>query len=283
MEHGMVMDQSNRLVQIVITEASRLQKFLSHLDAQVWEGNSTSEGWTNEDVVEHLAGNIDNWTRNITRAVGGNATPPEGQAFLPPRERASHPSGAVARKSRRQSGSQLLDAFSAGHKRFRNVLETLTDNDWDKPCFHRRGVVTVREFVGLQVQELALHGWDIRCGLDRTAELYDMSLPVLIDLVPRWIDTAFMANPDLLTPVTYRFDVSGPVDVQQDLVINSGDYVMLPYNTNSPDVNFRCETGNYVLMMYGRLEIERAVMDGRLSIEGSMELAKNFNTWFKGF
>jgi hypothetical protein len=35
--------------------------------------------------------------------------------------------------------------------------------------------------------------------------------------------------------------------------------------------------------MFGRLKVERAVADGRLSVEGSMERAKDFNAWFKGF
>ncbi len=49
------------------------------------------------------------------------------------------------------------------------------------------------------------------------------------------------------------------------------------------DVVFSCSTGNYVLLMFGRLEVESAVAAGRLSIEGSPDQAKNFNVWFKGF
>ena len=275
--------RTNDLVEKVRTEASSLQTFLSHLDERTWSSESTSKGWTIEDVVAHLAGNIDNWTNNIIRAVAGDFTPPEGQAFLSPRERASHPSCPGARESRRISGLQILDIFIAGHDRFQKVLETLGKEDWDKLCFHRRGVITTSVFVGLQIQELALHGWDIRWGLNRAAELSESCLPVLVDLVPRWIDTAFMTTIALPTPVRYRFDVSGPVIVRQDLVINSDSYDVLESDIKLPDVIFRCETGNYILMMYGRLAIERAVRDGRLSVEGSMELAKDFNTWFKGF
>ena len=279
----MATGQHNDLVEIVRAEASTLRTFLSDLDEKTWASESSSEGWTIEDVVAHLAGNIDNWTRNITRAVAGNFTPPEGQAFLSPRERASHPTGPTARESRRIWGPQILDVFDEGHARFQKVLETLDSKDWDRPCFHRRGVVPTSVFVGLQIQELALHGWDIRWGLDRTAELSESCLPVLIDLVPRWINTAFVPSRALQTPMIYRFDVSGPVRVRQDLVVNSDSYDVLESAINLPDVIFNCKTGNYILMMYGRLEIESAVEEGRLSIEGSIELAKNFNTWFKGF
>ena len=271
------------LIEKVRTEAASLRMFLSQLDERTWASESTSKGWTIEDVVSHLAGNIDNWTNNIIRAVDGEYSPPEGQAFLPPGERASHPFGPAARESRLISGPEILDVFNTGHVRFQKILETLDDEDWDKPCFHRRGVVTTDVFVGLQIQELSLHGWDIRWGFDETAELSESSLPVLIDLVPRWIDTAFTTSVALLTPVTYRFDVSGPVIVRQDLVITSDSYDVLESDMNPPDVVFHCDTGNYILMMYGRLEIERAIQDGRLSVKGSMELAKHFNTCFKGF
>lgn len=273
----------NDLVEKVRIEVSSLRKFLSHIDEQKWANESTSKGWTIEDVVAHLTGNIDNWTNNITRAVAGDFTPPEGQAFLSPGERASHPTGPAARASRQIWGPRILDIFDAGYDRFQKVLETLDDNDWNKPCFHRRGLVKISDFVALQIQELALHGWDVRWGFNRTAELSEPCLPVLVDLVPRWMDTAFMANNALPTPVTYRFDVTGPVIVRQDLVINSDSYNVLKSGLKVPDVIFRCETGNYILMIYGRLEIERAVKDERLTVEGSMELAKNFNTWFKGF
>ena len=48
--------QTNDLTETVIAEAARLQDFLTGIDAQTWKSNSTSEGWTVEDVVAHLAG-----------------------------------------------------------------------------------------------------------------------------------------------------------------------------------------------------------------------------------
>ena len=275
--------QMNDLVEAVIAEVNRLQDFLKSLDLQTWAIDSTSEGWTIEDVIAHLAENIDGWSNNIIRAIAGNADPPEGQAFLPPRERASHPTGPAARESRRHSGPQILDEFITGHERLRKILETLDDDDWDKPCFHRRGVVTTRAFVGLQVQELALHGWDVRWGLDNEAELSEESLPILINLLPRWIESAFMSGLELPTPVRFRFVVAGPVEIRKDLIVDDDSYRSETSNTEDSDVTFHCNTGNYVLLMFGRLQVERAVADGRLKVEGSMERAKDFNYWFKGF
>ena len=279
----MVADPTNNLVEAVIAEASRLRVFLSSLDAQTWESDSTSEGWTIEDVVAHLAGSASGWASNIARAVAGEAGPPKGQSFLLPGERASHPTGAGARESRKQSGAEIFNSFIAGHERLRKVLETLGDEDWDKPCFHRRGALPIKSYLGIQLQELALHGWDIRWGLDSRAELWEGSLAELVDLVPRWIRIAFTPGLDLPTPVLYRFDVLSPVAVHQDLLVNGDAYEVSSSGTEEADAAFRCNTGNYILLMFGRLQVESAVGDGRLSVEGSLEQAKNFNAWFKGF
>ena len=88
---------------------------------------------------------------------------------------------------------------------------------------------------------------------------------------------------DLPTPVRYRFDVSSPVAVHEDLLVTGDSYQVGQSHPEPADVVFRCSTGNYVLLMFGRLEVESAVAAGRLSIEGSPDQAKNFNVWFKGF
>jgi uncharacterized protein (TIGR03083 family) len=279
----MATSQTSDIVETVIGEASRLRDFLSGLDAQTWASDSTCEGWTIEDVVAHLAGNAGGWASNITRAVAGDAGPPEGQSFLPPGEKASHPTGPAARESRRESGTQLLDAFIAGHDRLRKVLESLGDEDLDKPCFHRRGALPVKGYLGIQLQELALHGWDIRSGLDSEAELWEGPLPALVDLAPRWLRTAFTPGLDLPTPVRYRFDVSSPVAVHEDLLVTGDSYQAGQSGTEPADVVFRCSTGNYILLMFGRLQVDPPIASGRLTIEGSSEQSKNFNAWFKGF
>jgi hypothetical protein len=105
----------------------------------------------------------------------------------------------------------------------------------------------------------------------------------LVDLVPRWIGIAFAPGLDLPTPVRYRFDVSSPVSVCEGLVVDGDSYKTKTSDTEDADATFHCNTGNYILLMFGRLQVERAVADGRLSVEGSMERAKDFNAWFKGF
>ncbi len=233
--------------------------------------------------MAHLAGSAAGWATNIARAIAGDSGPPEGEFFVPHGVRASHPNGPSARKSRGKSGPQLLDDFIAGHEHLRRVLGTLNDEDWEKPCFHRRGVQPVKSYLGIQLQELALHGWDIRWGLDNKAELLSGSLAVLVELVPRWIGIAFAPGLNLPAPVRYRFDFSNPLTIHEDLLITGDAYRSETPTAENPNATFHGNTSNYILLMFGRLQVDRAVADRRLSVEGSMKRAKEFNAWFKGF
>ena len=93
-------------------------------------------------------------------------------------------------------------AFSIRHRNNLNTVKypSVTTS------FHRRGALPVKGYLGIQVQELVLHGWDIRWGLDSAAELSDEVLPAMVGLVPRWIRNAYAPGLDLPTPVTFTFE-----------------------------------------------------------------------------
>ena len=139
------------------------------------------------------------------------------------------------------------------------------------------------QYLGIQLQELTLHGWDIRSGLDASAELWDGPLAQLIGMVPRWLRTAFISSQDLPTPVRYRFDISSPVAVHEDILVTGAAYQASPSGAEPADAILRGSTGNYLLLIFGRLQVEQAVATGRLTVEGSLEQAKTFNAWFPGF
>ena len=48
------------------------------------------------------------------------------------------------------------------------------------------------------------------------------------------------------------------------------------------DVVFRCHTGIFVLLMFGRLTAQAARDAGTLEVEGDPDLADRFSQWFRG-
>jgi hypothetical protein len=178
--------------------------------------------------------------------------------------------------------AQLLQAFADGYQHLHQVLLGLQAEDWDKPCYHRRGVLPTRDYVGIRLQELTIHGWDIRSAFDGAAALSERPLPVLVGLAQRWLSNTFRPAPRLAAPVRYRFDVSGPAPVQQDVLVSQDSLHLEPVADRGADVTFRCTTGDYILLVYGRLPMDQAVDTGRLEIEGNRAQASLFTTLFQG-
>jgi len=268
---------------LISAEAAQLQAFLASLRPEEWSRPSACAGWTVGDVVAHVTQGAQTWSEAIPRARAGDCNPPPGQSPLRPGERGSTATAQRAIDFRQGMGeTALLQAFVSAYQRFHQVLLDLQPEDWYKPCFHRRGVLPIRDYVGLRLQELAIHGWDMRTAFDAAAALSERPLPVLVGLAQRWLSNTFHPAPQLAVSIRYRFDISGPVPIQQDMLVSQESFHLVPATDSGADVTFRCHTGDYILLVYGRLPLDRAVDARRLEIEGNREQALLFPTLFQG-
>ncbi len=275
--------ETDGLIRLINECSRRLGDFLAGLDEQSWSQDSACDGWKVGDVVAHLTLSGETWAGSLTRAVAGDADPPPGQSFLAQGELGSQVIGQAAIARYRESGTQLLREYVASCERLSQTLSTLRAEDWDKPCYHRRGPMPVRDFAGVRVQEVGLHSWDIRAGLDPAAEMWEEPLPHLVGILPRWLRIAFRRGLDLPVPGRFRFDVSGPAPVSQDIVVNGDSFQVEPCGDAKADAVFHCNSGDYILLIYGRLSLEQGIVSGRLKIEGSPDRAADFTKWFQGF
>ena len=279
----MAVNPMTTLIDLVNAEAGRLADNLAGMKQESWSEDSACQGWKIGDVVAHLSIAASTWAASLTRAAAGDSEPPQGQSFLGAGVRGSEVIADAATAHFQEKGQQLLSEFTQGYDQLEQVMSTLRPEDWEKPCFHRRGKMPVHQFVALRVQELAVHGWDIRAGLDPSAAISEEALPQLVTMVPRWLRNAFRPGLDLPTPARFRFDVTGAERVSQDVVVNGQEFEIQAAGSGQADATFRCDTGNYILLIYGRVGIEQGLSSGRLSIEGPKERAAEFTTWFQGF
>jgi len=271
------------MIELSSAEASQLQDFLAGLSPEEWSRPSACAGWTVGDVVAHLTQGARTWGEAITRARAGDFNPPPGQPPLRPGERGSAATAQRAIDFRQEMGEDaLVHAFADGYQQLHQVLLGLQAEDWDKPCFHRRGVLSTRDYVGLRLQELVVHGWDIHSAFDAAATVSERPLPVLVGLAQRWLSNTFRPVPSLAASIRYRFDVSGPAPLRQDVLVSQDGFRIEPVTDRSADVTFRCITGDYILLVYGRLPLDRAVDTGRLTIAGDRAQASLFTTLFQG-
>ena len=160
------------MIGLVRSEAAQVRDFMADLAPEAWSRLSACAGWTVGDVFAHLTQSAQTWRETIIRAMAGDANPPPGQRLLQPGERGSEGTAqrAIAFRQERRAGD-LLQVFDQGDAHLCQVLLDMQPEDWDKPCFHRRGILPIRDYVGLRLQELTIHGWDIRSAFDTAARM----------------------------------------------------------------------------------------------------------------
>jgi uncharacterized protein (TIGR03083 family) len=284
------MDTPAHLVAVLHAEAERLAQYLDALPPDAWTRPSACEGWAVRDVVGHLTWEAEFYADTIARGVQGDASlltdrppgdVPETVAF----------NTYIAQRAiawRERLGAQLLPTFSMRYEQLHHLLVGLSPQDWDKPCAFWRfmGNLPVRMFLPLTMQELAIHGWDIRSRLETTAPLSAESLSVLMTRIPVRFGVPgyadFRLDAQAPTPVRYRFALTGVVASAHDIVVENAKARMEPAGTAPPHVTFRCATDIFVLMMYRRLTLEPVLAAGQLVVDGEQGLATAFDRWLKG-
>jgi hypothetical protein len=199
----------------------------------------------------------------------------------------AEPIAHMARATREHLGTQVLATFAATITRLHGFLAGVGPQEWEHLCYHPWRLMPVRQFLAMTLQELVLHGWDIRSRLSPDATLSPESVPALLELIATsrtsgFLSWAFRPGPQLAAPIRYRFEVIGSVPRWVDIVIE-GDHAHIADATDtSASVTFYCDMETYVLVMYGRLSLAAASGVDRLRIEGGQGSVAAFAQWFKG-
>ena len=181
-----------------------------------------------------------------------------------------------------KAAADLLQAFTAGADRLVQTALGLTAEDWEKPSFHRRGLIPVHENVTRRIQETAIHGWDIRSAFDPASELSEEAAGLIINVAHRWLNACFVPLSDSES-ARFRFEVSGVASVNEDVVLEGNGFRIEPAGDTPADVTFRSNASAYVLLIYGRLDISSGSTLAQLEIDGPLEKALLFTESFKGY
>ena len=158
----------------------------------------------------------------------------------------------------------------------------LRPEDWEKPSFHRRGIIPVHENVTRRVQEIAIHGWDIRSAFDPAAEISEAGAQEIATVAHRWLGVCFVPL-EGGAHARFRFQVSGPNAFSEDVVLDGDTFRIEAAGSAAPDVTFRANTSAYVLLVYGRLDISSGSVPVQLEIDGPLETALLFTQTFQGY
>jgi uncharacterized protein (TIGR03083 family) len=283
------MDTFAEHVYVLQTESERLTQYLRALPLEAWSWPSACTQWQVQDVVAHLIGVAESYAGNVCRGLQGDFSPPTGR---PPAgtSNAAMASEGIAQRSiaaRKSLGDQLLATFEATSERLNHLLAELNPQEGQKLCYPPGGLVAAQNFIDLRLKELALHEWDIRSRVEPEAHLSAASFPAILETISEAIASgslrwAFWSGPKSAAPIRYRFLVTGLGPQKPDLVVEGDTVRMEDAGDACPNVMFRCDTETYVLLVYGRLNLDTALPAGRLAVDGDLGLAGTFTQWFRG-
>jgi uncharacterized protein (TIGR03083 family) len=276
------MNSPDHRVKVLHQEAEAFKAFLSGLPPASWEHPSACDRWTVAHVVSHLGTQA--FALRVARGLQGDYSPPEGSPPV-----AEHDEDAFAESiaqrafdSRERQGDGLLAWFIQSLDESVQAFQGLGPGDWGKLCYWPPGPEPVRTMLDMRISELTMHAWDVRSMLEPDYHLSDDSVAVLIDTVNRAARRAFRPEPDLASPVRYRFNVTTPSSTSVDILIAREGAQVGPGTTDAADVTFTCDGETYVLILYGRLSPDAAITEGRLNFEGDAKVAAEFGARFKG-
>src|SRR5438093_3050226 len=277
------MDPFADRIKVLQAESERIKQYLHALPPEALSKPSACTQWQVQDVIAHLIGVAETYASSVSRGLQGDTGPlpgrlPAGQAT------AALSAEGIAQRSiaaRTTLGDQLLTSFDAANDHLNGLLAGLTPEQRATPCYHPGCIVKAQNFIDLLLTELAVHEWDIRAGLEPEAHVSPASIPAILTTISESIASgslrwAFWAGPYLTTPVRYHFVVTGLGPSKPDVVVEGNTLRMEDAGDTPARVTVRCDTETYVLLVYGRLDLEAALSSARLLIEGDRELALAF-------
>ena len=152
----------------IVRASQRLESFLQTLTQDDLARQSACEGWTVGDVLGHLIERGGPIPDQIERGLGGDISAPSDALDDPPLNEDQFRLDLDRRavELRQELGEGLLGEFVGVNREFARVLSLVQPDDWDKLCYHRLRLETVRSKVDIRIAELAMHEWDIHWAFD---------------------------------------------------------------------------------------------------------------------
>ncbi len=269
-------------IEILQREAESFKGFLSGVSAQALEQPSACDRWTVADVLSHVGSQM--FALSITRGLAGDVSPPPGRPAVSEHNEDDFEEGIAQRAlaTRAQQGDGLLAWFMGNLDESVKVFDSVKPEQWDTQCYWPPGPEPISTLLDMRIAELCMHAWDVRSVLEVDYQLSEGSLGALIDTIPRAVRRAFRPEPQLESPVRYRFSLPAPTPNEIDILVTKEGTRLEPPTAITADVTFHCDRETYVLVMYGRVTPDEAMADGRLTFEGETELATQFGQRFKG-
>jgi uncharacterized protein (TIGR03083 family) len=253
-------------LELLETQAAATQGVLQSItDADFARDSSGCPGWTVKEVVAHLTTGAQMF-EGIARGTLDGANWPEERKRRLAENAALNP-------------DELRRRYTEADASLVNTFKSLSADELQAKRQHPAlGEVPVIQFLGMRISETAIHSWDIQSAIDPTATLQAPASSAvaaqIVNVFPSW----FVADSIGGLSRTYRFVVD---DTERTLAIAGGKAAWT--SGGSADATLTLDTGDFLLLMTGRLSSETLITSGRAQASGDVQAAKQLSTLFKAY
>jgi uncharacterized protein (TIGR03083 family) len=270
----------------VQAEIVGLATFVKDLSLTDWEKPSATAGWSLGDVVAHLDLALGLYGRVLDAIVAGHGAGTAWRAFGQLTKRAA-PLGssvfnAINSALPRMMGGALSPEvlkgqFEANCRGLREKLDRIEPQDYTRPAHYMGRPWPLSFFLAAVVNELAIHGWDMRSRLDSDAHIGAEARAVLPWFY--WGGTSYMFHQPSDLRGTIQVVLDDPAAMLWWAV--GAESIQGAGEATSPDVTISGESGTFVLVLAGRIKADDALRTTSLTAAGNEDLARTFLSAWK--
>ncbi len=258
-------EQVAAVTDAVMEEATSLASYGRSLDQAGWEGPSWCEGWSVHEVVSHLVEGTERFGMQTRAALAGEAVP----------EFSVEERTARRQQVKAMPTDTLLDELVRRNTSFMDYLRALPEADLTRAAVPLpAGLLSAAQVAQLRLQEMALHHWDCLAPANPEATLKAESAALMADYV---IGSAGrLAKKEALAGLNkvYLCELTGPGGGPVSVICRDGTAQVARFDSGPADVTLTLPTETFLRLVWGRVDLERALKDGTIRVDGAPDAVR---------
>jgi uncharacterized protein (TIGR03083 family) len=168
-------------IDVIMRETERMAQALHDWPESYWKRQTYCPDWTASDAVAHLITGADFYAQVVDSGRRGHPQPPWGLQDVSKYRQTRIEVGQTFIEA---GSSALIDGFEREAAKLHDVFLSLQAADLDRAAWHPRGLIPLGCWMGMRLNEVVVHGWDIRQPHEAQAGLSPQALPAMGSVLP---------------------------------------------------------------------------------------------------
>jgi uncharacterized protein (TIGR03083 family) len=246
-----------------------IDALLDGLPESGWQAATPLPGWCVRAVVSHIIG-----TESFLEGIA----PPQPDIDVKALEHVRNDIGAMnecwVRHLSGESGSSVLERYRALTGKRREVLRSMSDDDWNAPTPTPAGMDSYGRFMRIRVFDCWMHEQDIRMALQRPSSDDELDGPALrLSLDEIAATMGFVVGKLAKAPDGSRvqFDLTGPLPRSIRVSMDGRAQVVDDFGGLGPTATIRLDALQFTRLAGGRPMCPARAQD--IELDGDKDLA----------